>query len=62
MFTKLIDMMLKLTLTLDHIVGWYACSICECPLISDIATTGGWKKGEGARGDAFQTIWERDSL
>ena len=36
--------MLKLCLTFDHMVGWYACSICECPLISDIATA-----AEGAR-------------
>ena len=37
--------MLKPSLTFDHMVGWYACSICECPLISDIATTGRWKRG-----------------
>ena len=55
-----IFVMLKLCLTFDHMVGWYACSICECPLISDIATAA----AEGAsatRAAAFQSICERDS-
>lgn len=45
MVAILICTVLKPSLTFDHMVGWYACSICECPLISDIAATGRWKRG-----------------